>query len=129
MIVLDTHVWFFWTNDSISSLSKNALQAIETSDILGINIISCWEIAMLVVKGRIKLSLDVQTWINEALNYPKIKLLSIDPEIAVLATRLPGDFHGDPADRFIAACCMKHQLPLISKDKKIHDWGYVKTIW
>lgn len=129
MIVLDTHVWFFWVNDNIEELSKNAMESIQSAETLGVSIISCWEIAMLVAKERLKLSIDIQLWINEALKYPGIKLLNITPDIAVLSTRLPGQFHGDPADRLIAATCMKHNVPLISKDKKIHSWGNINIIW
>lgn len=75
-------------------------KAIQDADSLGIPAISCWEIAMLVEKGRLKLSMDVQIWIDLALRSPKILLLPLTPEIAVLSTRLPGSFHGDPADRF-----------------------------
>lgn len=129
MIVLDTHVWFFWVNDSLEELSKNAIDSIQSDETLGVSIISCWEIAMLVAKERLKLSMDVQSWVNQALKYPAIKLLNIDPEIAVLSTRLPGQFHGDPADRIIVATCMQYHSSLISKDKKIHAWGNINVIW
>ena len=129
MIVLDTHAWFFWINDNIDQLTEKALKSIRSSDSLVVSVISCWEIAMLVVKERLKLSIDVQQWINQALKYPGIQFIGIDPEIAVLSTRLPGHFHGDPADRFIVATCMKHHVPLLSKDKKIHEWGNINVIW
>jgi len=129
MIVLDTHAWFFWINDSVDQLTEKALKSIRSCDSLGVSIISCWEIAMLVAKEKLKLSIDVQKWINQALKYPGIQLLNIDPDIAVLSTRLPGDFHGDPADRFIVATCMKHNAPLLSKDKKIHEWGNINVVW
>lgn len=129
MIILDTHAWFFWINDSLDSLSRKALDKIHSEKTLGVSIISCWEIAMLVAKERLKLSIDVQSWVQQALKYPGIKLLNIDPEIAVLSTRLPGQFHGDPADRFIVATFMQHYAPLISKDKRIHQWGNIQVIW
>ncbi len=129
MTILDTHVWFFWVNDSLEDLSPKALEGIESAETLGVSIISCWEIAMLVAKGRLKLNIDVQSWIDQALRYPGVKLVQLDPEIVVLSTRLPGQFHGDPADRMIAATCLKNNSPLISKDGKIHTWGYLKTIW
>ncbi len=129
MILLDTHVWFYWVNDSLDELSPNALQQIIKSQTMHVNVISCWEIAMLVAKQRLKLNLDVQLWINRALETPGINLISIDPEIAVLSTRLPGHFHGDPADRLIAATALKYQVPLVTRDKKIHEWGHVEIIW
>lgn len=129
MIILDTHVWFFWANDDLGELSKKALKVIQSGKTLGVSVISCWEIAMLVAKERLKLSIDVQLWVNQALQYPAVKLLSVDPEIAVLSTRLPGQFHGDPADRFIVATCMQHHAPLISKDKRIQAWSHINVIW
>jgi len=129
MIVLDTHAWFFWVNDSVDELSPVALDAIRSNQTLGVSIISCWEIAMLVAKERIKLSIDIQLWINEALKYPGVKLLDIVPEIAVLSTRLPGSFHGDPADRLIVATCLYHKAELVTKDKKIAKWGHLPVLW
>ncbi len=129
MIVLDTHVWFYWINDSIDQLSKKALAAIQSKDTLGISVISCWEIAMLVAKERLRLSIDVQLWIDQALKYPGVKLINMSPEIAVLSTRLPGNFHNDPADRMIVATCMQTHSPLVSKDTKIHSWGNINIIW
>ena len=129
MILLDTHVWFYWINDSIEELSKNALDSIHSNNTLGVNIISCWEIAMLVVKERLKLSIDVLQWVNQALKYPGIQLIQLDPDIAVLSTQLPGNLHGDPADRIIAATCMKLNIPLLTKDKRLQAWGHIKTIW
>ncbi|WP_026796065.1 MULTISPECIES: type II toxin-antitoxin system VapC family toxin [Planktothrix] len=128
MIILDTHAWIWWTNESIN-LSTKALDAINKTDIIGIPAISCWELAMLVSKGRIGLSMDVQVWIDVALQRPKVKLLPLTPEIAVLSTRLPGDFHGDPSDRLIVASSLVHKAPLVSKDEKIQNWQYLQVIW
>ncbi|MBL7092681.1 type II toxin-antitoxin system VapC family toxin [candidate division KSB1 bacterium] len=129
MIALDTHAWFFWVNDSLDELSSKALESIQSEDTLGVSIISCWEIAMLVAKDRLRLNIDVQSWIDQALKYPGVKLLNLNPEITVLSTRLPGKFHGDPADRLIVATCMQNNISLISKDKKIHSWGNINVIW
>ena len=129
MIVLDTHAWFFWVNDNSEELSEAALRAIQFNKTLGVSIISCWEMAMLVAKERLKLSIDIQLWIDRALQYPGVKLLNISPEIAVLSTRLPGLFYGDPADRMIAATCLYHGADLVTKDKKIQKWGYVPVAW
>ncbi|MCK4803683.1 MAG: type II toxin-antitoxin system VapC family toxin [Spirochaetes bacterium] len=129
MIVLDTHVWLFWVNDDRELISKKALTAINRAESLGVSVISCWEIAMLVVKQRLAFNMDVQDWVNQASKYPRIRLIGLDAEVAVLSTRLPGNFHGDPADRMIVATCMKHNVPLISKDKMIRSWGQIKVIW
>jgi PIN domain nuclease of toxin-antitoxin system len=129
LIVLDTHVWLFWVNDDRELISKKALTAINRAESLGVSVISCWEIAMLVAKQRLAFNMDVQDWVNQASKYPGMRLIGLDAEVAVLSTRLPGNFHGDPADRMIVATCMKHNVPLISKDKMIRSWGQIKVIW
>lgn len=128
MILLDTHAWLWWTSES-PKLSQPAKQSIENATDLGISILSCWEIAMLISKGRIALTLDVNAWIDLALQRPKIRLVQIDPEIVVLSTRLPGNFHADPVDRMLAATCLSRGIPIISKDQKITEWNHISVIW
>jgi len=129
VVILDTHAWLFWIDNNLDLLGKNALELIQNESVLGVSVISCWEIGMLVNKQRIALNRDVQDWIDLALKYPKIEIVDLSPQIAILSTRLPGDFHGDPADRIIVASALKNNCPLISKDKQINNWGHVKTIW
>ena len=128
MIVLDTHIWFYFVNDGPEKLSAKARKSIRENDVLAVSIISCWEIAMLVAKERLRFSIDVQDWINQALKYKGIKLIDLTPEIAVLATRLPGEFHKDPADRIIVASSLKLGAPLVTLDQRIKKWGHVQTI-
>ncbi|WP_072016100.1 type II toxin-antitoxin system VapC family toxin [Leptolyngbya sp. KIOST-1] len=128
MIILDTHAWIWWMNES-SALSRKAINAIANADQIAIPAISCWELAMLDSKGRISLSMDVQVWLDIAFQRPRVILLPLTPEIAVLSTRLPGDFHGDPADRLIVASSLIHKASLISKDEKIRQWQYLPVIW
>ena len=128
MILLDTHAWIWWVAEP-RRLSAKARRAIQQSDDLGVSVISCWEVAMLVEKGRISFNRDVQSWIDLALQRPKIRLISIDPQIAVLSTRLPGEFHADPVDRMLASTCLTYGVPLISKDRQIKNWKQIPVIW
>lgn len=128
MIVLDTHAWIGWVNES-NAFPASALRAIESADAIGIPAICCWELAMLVEKARIGLSMDVEVWINLALQRPKVELLPLTAEIAVLSTRLPGHFHGDPADRLIVASSLSSNAQLLTKDEKITAWGYASVSW
>lgn len=126
-ILLDTHAWIWWVTDS-PRLSLPAATAIAQANQIAVHIISCWEVAMLVEKGRLKFDRDVANWIDLALQRPKVILLPFEPSAAVLAARLK-DFHGDPADRFLVASCLTHHLPLISTDQLIQQWGQIEVIW
>jgi PIN domain nuclease of toxin-antitoxin system len=128
MIILDTHAWLWWTNES-TKLSSRAEEAIQEATLIGIPAICCWEVAMLVNKSRIRLSMGVEVWFELALKRPNVKLMPLTPSIAALSTQLPEDFHGDPADRLIVATSLIHRASLVSKDQKIQNCESVKVIW
>jgi PIN domain nuclease of toxin-antitoxin system len=50
-----------------------------------------------------------------------VRLLALDPAVAVAATRLPEPFHADPADRFLVAQARELGIPLLSADSKIRS--------
>lgn len=128
MIVLDTHAWIWWVNES-ATLTASARHEIDLANQLGVHPISCWEVAMLVEKGRLGLRMETEQWVNVALQRPRVTLLPMSPRAAVLAARLPGGFHGDPADRLIVASCLIDGASLVTKDANIHAWGGVQVVW
>ena len=126
VIVLDTHVWV-WRVSNSAKLSKRMRAKLEKARGLGVPAIACWEVAMLEAKRRLALAQPARVWIELALASPGISLLPLDPEIAWLSMNLPGDFHGDPADRMIVATALHLGLPLATVDKQIIQWGQVKV--
>ncbi len=86
---------------------------------------------MLVAKGRLTLDRDVGEWVQAALSLPGMGLIALEPEIAVAASRLPGEMHGDPADRLIVASARHMGAVLITDDKLILDYaeaGHVRAL-
>ncbi len=63
----------------------------------------------------------------EAINESGFTLLSIDAETALRAGRLVGA-HGDPFDRIIAAHAIALDIPVISIDAKLDQFGVLR-IW
>lgn len=131
MIVLDTHTLAWWVaNDP--TLSKRAKTAIERELAGGeiiVSAISAWEIAMLVEREKLVLSMDVGSWLSTVLAIEAGRFIPVDPEIAVKPVELPGEFHKDSADRMIVATARKLAVPLVTKDEKIRAYAHVKTIW
>ncbi|WP_349437897.1 type II toxin-antitoxin system VapC family toxin [Pararhizobium sp. A13] len=125
MIVIDTHV-LIWAVQDDPRLGERARQVIDDmtrrSRIL-ISAITPWEIAMLAEKGRIALGDDVGRWISRALALPGVALAPLEAPIAVGSVRLPGGFHADPADRIIVATARFHQVPVMTADQAILDYG------
>jgi predicted nucleic acid-binding protein len=52
-----------------------------------------------------------------------VRLAPLSPAIAVESTRLPGDFHRDPADRFIVATARELGATLVTRDERILRYG------
>lgn len=74
------------------------------------------------------LNCPVLEWMKNALSHPKIQLLPLTPDIIVLSTQLPGNFHKDPADQLIVATAIKLEAPLLTKDTKIWSYTGVRSI-
>ena len=129
MILLDTHAWIWWVHGD-ERLSANQLKIIRESetDSIGISAISCWEVAKLVERGRLELPVSLETWFEQALNYPGIRIMELTPDISIESTRLPGEFHRDPADQIIVATARVHDCPLITSDERILKYPHVKAV-
>lgn len=132
MIVLDTHVLIWWAAHELTELSSKARKAIDREleeGSIAVSSISAWELAMLVAAGRLSLTMDVAAWLNNVAQIEALRFVPVDNEIAVASTRLPGEFHKDPADRIIVATARKIAAPLLTADRKIRDYPHVHTIW
>lgn len=129
MIVLDTHIWVWWVHGD-SQLTRRQAKVIDAAevDLIGVSAISVWEVAKLVEYNRLKLPCPLGDWFDEALNYPGIRLVELSPEIAIESTRLPGEFHRDPADQLIVATARIYDCRLVTSDSKILKYPYVKAI-
>jgi PIN domain nuclease of toxin-antitoxin system len=134
VIVLDTHALIWWV-DNPDRLSQTARHAIDSEFDAGdaarilISAITAWEIAMLINKGRLSLSMDLEVWLDLVADIDGLRFIPMDREIAVAATRLPGEFHKDPADRIIVSTARKYSAPVVTGDEKILKYTHVKAVW
>ncbi len=88
-----------------------------------VSAITPWEIGMLVAKGRLVLDRDVMDWLQAALSLPGIRVAPLEPALAVASTRLPGELHGDPADRLIVATARHLGATLVTADAALLAYG------
>ena len=124
-ILLDTHVWIWLFNGS-TELSQQAINLIDRAGSKGkvfISAISVWELSMLVAKNRVSLAQPIHQWVKDSLNQPGVNLSVMSSEIAIESSFLPGNFHGDPADRIIIATARINNFVLLTRDKKIISYG------
>jgi PIN domain nuclease of toxin-antitoxin system len=115
MIVLDTHIWVNWIVGGDAALPASIMSAMQAEDRLAVSTISCFEVSLLVKRGRLELPLPVDEWLMEALANSGVESLPLTCEIAQRAVELP-EIHRDPADRMIIATAIVHDARLASID-------------
>lgn len=120
-LLLDTHIWI-WLMEGAVDLKprlRKQIEACARDGELLVSAISAWEVGMLEAKGRVTFDQECAAWVKDALLAPGIRLVPLDPDTAVASTRLPGDFHGDPADRIIVATARAFACELVTADAEI----------
>jgi len=123
-LLLDTHVWV-WLADAPDRVSPGCVDLVRRAQPAGwvhISPISAWEVAMLVRKGRLVLSLDVHTWVRRTLA-SDLRVAPLTPDIALDGGFLPGTATGDPADRIIIATARALGARLVTRDAAILAYG------
>lgn len=129
--LLDTHAWVWW-NMRPQNLSQNVKELLENKDSydeLLLSAISIWEFSKLLEKERIAISYNLVDWINIALEMPKLRFVHLTPIIAYRSTVLPKPFHDDPADQIIVATAREENATILTTDKRITNYQYVKSFW
>lgn len=132
MIVLDTHTLLWWASGDEAQLSPRAKRAIK-AELKGgrimVSSMSAWELAMLVARARVELSMDIGEWLSVVSQIEAVRFVPVDNDIAVQSVALPGEFHKDPADRIIVATARKLAARLVTADERIRSYPHVQTVW
>ena len=131
MILLDTHAWVWWLSapESLPEPCRLAIDEATRHRRLLVSSISVWEVALLVSKGRLQLTIPVEDWVAKAEALPFLKFVPVDNAIALRSVNLPGSLHPDPADRIIVATALQRNARLITRDDRIRTYPHVRTVW
>lgn len=131
VVLLDTRAWLWWMHDP-TQLSPRARRSIErAADGPGavVSAISVWEVAVKVEAGKLSLPLDLREWFDGARTFPGLRIEPLEPEDAIESARLPGELHRDPADRILAAIARRRAIPLVTRDRNLRGYSYIRTVW
>jgi PIN domain nuclease of toxin-antitoxin system len=131
LTLLDTHAWVWWVTEDrrLSVAARRAIERRSASGSLALSLMSVWEVAKKVEKAQLVLDRPVETWVDEALNRPGLQLLELTRPILVGSCRLPGPFHGDPADQIIVATARDREAVIVTKDDRIRRYPHVRSLW
>ncbi len=86
-----------------------------------------WETSLLARIGRIELGGGVREFFEKLFANPAYQALDLTREQVYLAHEArPND---DPFDGLICAAARSLDLPLLTRDRAIQEWGRLRTLW
>lgn len=130
-LVMDTHVWLWVSGEAggTSRVNSRILAPIEDAARdrrLFVSVASVWEMALKAERGQALVAGDLDAWVRDQRQYPGVRVLAINPRLAIDSTRLPtwlrardGREHRDPNDRFIVATARGLNAVLLTCDEEI----------
>ena len=130
MILVGTHVvvWLAFDQSGLSKKARAAIDAARTKeDGLAIPNITLLELATLASKGRIRIDISLESFLQEV--ETRFVVLPISGRACARAVGLPETYPRDPVDRIIGATALVEGLSLISADRGVQRSKVVHTIW
>ena len=129
-LFLDTHAWVWWVSRP-ERLTRSQRAVIERAlrrarEPLLLSIISCWEVALLVQQRRLRFTLPVDAWLEQATTLPGVEVVPLSLPIIVAASRLT--VLRDPADMLIVATAQQHGARLVTGDGRIQEADVVPCV-
>lgn len=125
--LLDTNAWI-WMFSEPGKIRKSVRDVLNHQDRIGLSPLSIVEVAQKAAKGRLAFSLPLDRWVRNAMPAKRVVLQPLTVEIALRAYQWPADFHGDPADRLIAATADIGRLILVTSDEKLLERTDLQTL-
>lgn len=114
-LLLDTHVWL-WSLTAPENLKRKVRSRLEQAKgDVWLSPISVWELLVLAERGRLRLDAEPRAWVREALEQAPLEEAVLNHEVA-LRSREVALPHPDPADRFLVATALVHDLTLVTAD-------------
>ncbi len=126
-VLLDTHalIWAAYQKHLLSSRARKVIQS-PRNEVL-VSAASAWEIATKYRLGKLpSAGVLAEDFIAQVTSAGYV-LLSISPEHALRAGRMTAA-HKDPFDRMLASQAIHEDLPLVSNDEQLDQFG-VRRIW
>jgi PIN domain nuclease of toxin-antitoxin system len=131
-LLLDTHA-ALWLSQGIE-LTPAVEQRITTErnqDGVYLSAVTVWEVGNLVRRGRIALGVTLTEWVNSFVDLGGFQTVDLLLDIVIRAANLPGNFHEDPADRFLVATAHYLNAPIVTRDARILEYaraGHLRVV-
>ena len=129
MIFLDTHALLWWAldRDKLSETARSTVEAMERKGGFA-SAISIWELGVKLQQGKIEMGISIDAFAQRIESSTSVELLPVDTRTWLNSLVLDWD-HRDPADRVIVASALIQGVPLLTKDRAIHNFSGVRSLW
>jgi len=117
-VLLDTATWINGVKEPETLPAKVLAILRSETNAFFLSDISLLEASTLARKGKVDFGMKFSGWLELALA-ENLQVLPVSARIAAAENALPRTFHGDPADRIIAATAIVHRLTLLTPDPEI----------
>lgn len=132
-LLLDTCA-AIWISEG-QSISPDATREINRAAAEGrpvyLSLYTAWERAMLSAKRKLTSPLTPKAWFDQFASRAEITVVPLSSDILIESCYLPGELHGDPADRILIASARALDLTLVTRDRDILAYsakGHVRAI-
>ena len=126
-VLLDTHAFLWWVDDAPTLTRRAGNVLANPANECWFSLVSCWEMAIKISLGKLRLPGTIQRFIPEHLAANAFRQLSIDFRHVTRVATLPFH-HRDPFDRLLAAQALEEDCAIVSADPIFRKYG-VKRIW
>jgi PIN domain nuclease of toxin-antitoxin system len=128
--VTDTHPLLYYATNTKRKMSPKAWKAFEAAwngeALIHVPAPVLWEVCNLVKSGTVILSEPFRRWVERIMNHPGFDVFPVDHLGVGEVNDSP---FTDPYDAAIAGAARLLELPLITRDSKITDSGWVEIYW
>jgi PIN domain nuclease of toxin-antitoxin system len=108
-------------------MRRDAVEAIDEASDRGdkvfVSPITAWEVGVSARKRRFKSAHSPRRWLEILTARPLIALAQMPAHVLLESSWLPGELHGDPADRIIAATAREYGFTVMTRDRALLDYG------
>jgi PIN domain nuclease of toxin-antitoxin system len=136
-LLLDTCALIWLANgDRLRQSATEAIVAAGLSGGIFVSPVSAWEVGLLARSGgqrrpALQFLPNPKTWFARVMAGPGVRPAPFTSDIAIDASHLPGEVHGDPADQMIVATARHLGMPVVTRDTRILAYarrGHVAAI-
>ncbi len=130
-VLIDTHVAMWLFDGSIKPEALAIILEAGLRDACFVSPVTAWEVGILARLKRYKFEPDPQAWFDMLLAHLSLTETLLTSRILLESNLLPGDLHGDPANRMLVATARTLDCALLTHDAKILAYaaqGHVKAI-